>query len=444
MAVDAYACILWQAELVAGSDPAAGGWSPGPLPIPLTLAPRWPQQGAAVVTDREARSTHFAARVHSHLYGHESRSSVVSRRCHRMVADDAVNIDGSLVEAWEVLVGPDGDCTAVAHVQLGQDPVRALASLTMPGRPGFDHLATTLPAPVGLLGTRPQVVSHLRWTGAELPDPALPPFADQALATWPAFRRWQWFLATGLSPETVLPDIEGPDVLAGTVWLSRDWRALVLRDGIGFVALTPSESSAAASGGFHESAREYVRSIYVDVLLLGRMQVAAAHRFADAVSDVHVDTISAESLATLEGELIGLRTGIWWEHITRRGGQVNDVLAAFHRQHRLPELYAKIVADLEDVGRFVRMKQAAAEQAAHEAAEHARRAGEQQQAELAQSITLVSFVLFPLSLVFGGLALWADPSPMLFLISLGIGVLVVAVMVAGLPTVRRALRRPRP
>ena len=423
MKIDAYACLVFSASWNEHESPSAFGWTRGPLPIPLPATDATNARGGTGnVTDRGSRAAYFAPRVHNLLYGSPVSASESSPQRWHVAHDHGVlDFNGSRIQAWEMLADGTDHCFAVAHVQLGPNAAASLSALTVIRGPGREWLEASLDGPVGLADARPRVLSHLLWEGDELPEPYESADIINALAPWTIVERWQWFLASGLSPDDVLPDAEDPGLLAGKVWLSRDWRALVLRDGTAYVAMTPHSPAQAGDGSFHDVARVYIRSIYLDVLLLGILQLDAVHAYAEALAAVHVedDPIAiAKTIEELEADLLRLRTGLWWRHVTRRSGPANAILNAFQRQHDLPELYTQIVQDLTDMSRYVQARRASVEEAERqvkeenrEIEERARQRAEDLQQQTERAIALISFVLLPISIIFGATSVWAAPSP---------------------------------
>lgn len=456
MKIDAYSCLVFSADWSASDNPSAIGWSPGPLPIPLPVTNTTKARGrTGHVTDRESRATYFAPRVHNLMYGSPlSASESAPQRWHITRNRDIPDINGSRVQAWEILTDGTGHCLAVAHVQLGSNAATSLSALTVIRGPGREWLETSLDGQLELAGVRPRVLSHLLWDGDELPEPYESADVINALTPWSVVERWQWFLASGLSPDDVLPDVGDPSLLAGKVWLSHDWQALVLRDGIAYVALTPYHSARLGGSCFHDIGRVYVRSIYLDVLLLGTLQLDAVDGYAEALAAVHVedDPIAiAKTIEELEAGLLRLRTGLWWRDVTRRGGPTSVVLSAFQRQHQLPDLYTQIVQDLTDMSRYVQARRASVEEGERQAKEEnkemeerARQRAENQQHRTERAIALISFVLLPVSIIFAATAAWAGPSPTLFWISSGLSVFIVAIMLGASSMLREALFRRNP
>lgn len=451
MDIDTYTCLVFTAKWNASDSPSAFGWTPGPLPIPLPATSITNARGGtSSITDRTARATYFAPRVHDLLYGPPLSTAGPQRRWHREASSDTPDLNGSRIQAWEMLARNADHYLIAAHVQLAPDATAALSALTVVRGAGREWLNSSLGAGVELDEIRPRALSHLLWEGTEPPEPYDSRAVIEALASWTTVERWQWFLASGLSPEDVLPDTADPDIPHGQVRLSRDWRALVLRDGIAYVALTP-RPALAGNSSFHDVARIYVRSVHLDVLLLGIIQRDAVHDYADNLAAIHIehDSVSmAETVEKMEGGLLQLRTGLWWRDVARQGRQTSLILTAFQRQHHLPELYTQIINDLTDMSRYVQARRASAEEAGRQAREEskdaeekARQTTEDRQRQTERAIALISFVLLPVSLIIGAAALWANPSPIHFWISIAFCIFVLALMLRASRTLRSALFR---
>jgi hypothetical protein len=452
MNVDAYACLVFTATWNAADSPAALGWTPGPLPIPLptTIVTR-ARGGAALLTDRAARVTYFAQRVHNLLFGPPSTADGPPRRWHIAAKAEAADVNNARVQAWELLFDGAGSYLAIAHIQLGTPAAPSLSELTVVRGPGREWLKASLDSPLELADSRPFLLSHLVWEGDSLPEPYESREVVDSLRGWNLVERWQWFLATGQGPDAGLPDTEDPSLFDGKVWLSSDWRALVLRDGIAYVGLTPRSPAEASGQSFHDLARVYIRSIYLDVLLLGILQLYAVRGYAEAIAAVRVEHEPiglAKSIEQLEVGLLRLRTGLWGRDVTHRSGVASAILDAFQRQHQLADLYTQIVADLTDMSRYVLARRASLEEAERQAREdnkekeeRAHRLAEDRQRQTERAIALISFVLLPVSIIFSVTSSWAAPNPTLFWVSVGVSVGIVTLMLCMSSTLRRALFR---
>lgn len=367
--------------------PTGGGWVEGPLPIPLPPH-RGTRSGTAEQTDRNARLTLISETAGEVLYP----SAGPRRRLHR------------------VLGGP--------HPPEGPWPVAAeyLSSMFVPDPAGFLILHFVLPGPPDLtslaalvkrltlhteemcaqLGLGSQFsfpsdvrVSHVTHAVWEDPLPVLLPDSP-----WPVEDQWMHYLVAADTPEHRLPDTDKLSLMANRVRLSRDWTALVMRDGMAMLALTPlSESS------FHKHARVHARSVYLDAFLLGLIQRdaaqaldrKAAHAMATAGS------ISAATPEQLERSLLAFRSRLWSGHVADRGGNVDDITRAVQAQFRLPELVAKLTTDLGEIARYMQ----------------ARSTNRREQATWL--VGLVTAVFVVPSLVFSAAAVLAQPSVTAFL-----------------------------
>jgi hypothetical protein len=426
--LDGYACLVLSG-VWTGPDPATAGWRAGPLPVPVPPAP-----GAGprpeVVADRVTRGAHFSPRVHDALYGAPSEGASTVR-WHR-ATEPAAGPDGATAEAVELLLTPAG-ALAVVHVQLPADPVAGLAGLTASAGPGRNWLTAILGPDLELHADRARSVTHLAWEGAPpglpsglprlLPQPADEPAPSEL--DW-----WAWYLAAGVTPHAFVPDVDGQDWTLGRVRLSRDWSAMVLRDGISFVARTP-RTPAGGGADFHASARVYARTLHVDVLLLGILQRTALHRVADSVAALDFAHLDAGGLEELERELLQFRIGLWWNDVGQRGRQTSAVLLAFQEQHRLPDLYDQLVQDLTDLSRYWRAREAADQEAV-------RHAEERRERRAVNAISVVSFFLLPLTVVYTAAAVITEPSQRLFWWSTGAGAGLCLILLVGAWVWRRA------
>ena len=409
--LDGYACVVLEGRWTDPRGPAAAGWQAGPLPVPV---PSFSGAGPdhRVVADRRARESHFSPRVQDALYGSTSPGGPAVR-WHREI-EPTPGPHGVIAEGLEVLIAPTG-ALLVVHVRLATDPVAELSALTAPAGAGRDWLAQLIGPVVELGGDRGRSVTHLAWEGAA--PSALPPGLAERLPTgmddthtqldW-----WAWYLAAGVTPQAFVPDVEGADWTTGRIRLSRDWSALALRDGISFVGRTPRDRT---SPDFHASARVYARTLHLDVLLLGSLQRAALRDVADSVAKLDIEELDAEALEMLERDLLRFRTGLWWNDVGQRGQQTSAVLVAFQLQHRLPELYEQLVQDLTDLSRYWKAREAADQEAARHAEERLRAAEDRREQRAVGAISVVSFILLPLTVVYSGAAVIAEPSGSLFL-----------------------------
>ena len=448
MPLDAYACLVFQAAADPSTDFQTLGWRPGPLPVPIPARAGQKETGVA---DRAERTRYFAPRIQGVLYGDGEAQQTYNSRWHMVIIDETEDDHGSRLECWELLrYEADGLLLLVAHIQLGADPITSIGSLSATSGKGREWLERIVPKPILLDNVRPRSVSHLIWDDEVIPEPELSSAAAQAVSRWSTLQRWQWFLASGVPPETMLPDADAPDLSNGTVWLSYDWRALVLRDGIAYVATTTCKPTAGlAHNNFHMTARAYVRALHLDALLLGIVQLTTLQRHADATSEIgDGGQIDAARIAELEARLLKIRARVWWQDIAQRGEQVGSVLRAFQNQHRVTAIYRKIVEDLTDASRYTLARQAALADEARdlelqlrERKEADQRLKDERQRAFERSLTVISFIFLPTSLIFAAMALWSDPSRSLWLVSVVSSLAFVVLVLVVSPELRNALRK---
>jgi hypothetical protein len=321
---------------ISGEAPPPGPWRPGPLPLPAG-------DGTA---DRAARATYFDERAARVLYGQRSDGT----RAHRWVEphreiDDVLEVEA--VELLELPILGDARGLLLLHVRAdATDPHAVQASWARlvrwkegDGRVRMERLlADILGAPVGLAPRvgHPFHVAYLRGVEADvagpLPDSPLPPH-DQ----------WLFVLASAVAPGSFTPHDDDHALFRHRLPLSRDWSALVLRDGAAFVAQTAAPFTRGP-------APLYVRSIYLDALALGVLQQLALLALADRLAALDDPGRHPRDVERLEASLSHLRNSLWWQHLTQHS-VANDLLAALQEQRRLPDLLAQTVDELEDYTR---------------------------------------------------------------------------------------------
>ncbi|WP_405580693.1 hypothetical protein [Streptomyces sp. NBC_01190] len=294
-----------------------------------------------------ARLNYFESRVAQTLYGGQGPAVRWHRESSACPADAAV-------AAVEILQAPafSGERTglAVLHLRFGADPVGDLAGLcdlssSPAGAANRSRLQALMPDGVTIPSQvrRASTLAHVTFGGAAQPT------MSPAYGSWPARDQWLWCLASAAPESLFPPDPEDPSLFEGRVRFSADWQALVLRDGVAFVGTSPDPGG---ENVFHAAAETYVHSIYLDVLLLGRMQANALNTLANQIATIGLDRLGAGQLEVLEGRLIELRRTFGRDHITAHG-KGNEILRQYFAQHRVPELRARLVDDLADTARYV-------------------------------------------------------------------------------------------
>jgi hypothetical protein len=160
---------------------------------------------------------------------------------------------------------------------------------------------------------------------------------------WTAATGWLWSAASATPLRQFCPDTEDPHVLDGLVYLSSSWRALVLRDGVGFLGLVPDSGDKT---GFFAWGESYVRSLYTDVALIAALERDALDDFANRLAHIGNRFEKSLEFRRLVNEVTEFRNLFWWESVTRHGN-ANSILEQLHAAHRTPRLFAGVVADLE-------------------------------------------------------------------------------------------------
>jgi hypothetical protein len=371
------AVVLYQVDVMTPPT-----WPEGPLPLPLP-------EGSYRTTDAQARSSYFEPHLAPVLYGTCGHPA----RWHLELVDVSINrVRAWALELWiPPLSATEGMALAFVHYELNADPIGSLALVTSvgadPHHPVRDALDLVL-APAARLRTglsRALSVSFVSFRCG--PRRRM----SRTYRHWPADRQWLWGLASGTTESRYPPDPTDEAPLRGTINLSADWRALVLRDGAAFVGLRPH---LPGRGDFLDFGAVLVPSVYTDVFALGLAQRQALRDFAQDLALRREHGPAQLELSRLEQRLVRLRNMLWMRRVNS-GGVANALLEGFHGQNRMVELLQQIEDGLD---RSARLAQA----------ESARRR------EVA--INVISTVGLPFGLVFAAGAV-LTPGPRTFFIS---------------------------
>lgn len=352
---------------------AFGDWIPGPLPV------RGPvPSGDGVITieaDQGLRESAFHQRVHDLLYpsGQKSRG----RRAHHWVkpGESLELCSGVPVEAVECLFFDD-------PLQPNEESSRPLTGRA----PGFLCLHTTITGPftmtlvdalwhvvrdrVGRADLARSAGEWLRQMGVNgatlngeatpytvvftlLEDPVAEPehLPGTKYAEWLPRQQWTWLLSSLTPPNTYAPDISATDT-GDDISLSSAWSARVLRDGTAFVAIRSART--AHQEWLFESLALYVRSIYLDALLLGIIQNRWLNEFADSLASAAIH--HERDLLVVEGldrAMSRFRARFWWR-AAARGSHADSLIKAYQDQHQLCELLDNSAAEVTDLVRQAR------------------------------------------------------------------------------------------
>ncbi|MEU6715024.1 hypothetical protein ABZ897_26470 [Nonomuraea sp. NPDC046802] len=167
---------------------------------------------------------------------------------------------------------------------------------------------------------------------------------------WPPSQQWLWALASRSDITDYPPDpknLEPAD--SDVIRLSSDWHAVVLRDGMGVVGTRPDRGRDDSFFGYAEL---YLRSIYLDAVLLGVLQKQGLTQLEDRMASA-LDSSASTTMAELEQEVSSFRHRLWAQHLTPHGTP-NRLLIAYQRQHALPERYEQVLTEISDFNRLAR------------------------------------------------------------------------------------------
>ncbi|MFJ5263203.1 hypothetical protein ACIQAC_22325 [Streptomyces sp. NPDC088387] len=319
-------------------------WERGPLPFPAGQGRR----------DAEWRRTYFAPAVARALHG---------RRWHRTTTVTG----GPLSLVGLELLGaarPDEPRRALGVLHFDVTGPALLAVLRAVGhRPGalpdpltgpldpavlFRGVADTDPPAEPFAIARPYTVAFFTPDAGHTPvlrvDGELPDTADEWLL---------WLSARAADRDTPTTPQRHARVAQEAIRLSADWSALVGRHGTAFLG----HRADRGEGDFYDFAAGHVRSIHLDTLLLGRVQRDHINALGDQLSTVFgTGTGLAGRVAALESDIAAFRSAYWRPHQNVHG-PADGVLRAFHAHHRLPELFADILAEAADYGRLVQTRE---------------------------------------------------------------------------------------
>lgn len=340
---------------LAIADPAAAdceGFNVGPLPLPWGAPP--------VSTDAERRSSYLAFRASSVLYGVPHRASQgppTTSREYRFLeppqgydVPDRGTVEVTAVEILRLEGGTpenkfDTAAFGIFHVRvLGADKIGALNEWfaswsSVSGVPQVAHAASELFGPRWVVassrGREVSVMLATREAGVSSSSRSgLSPWTELDLAM---------YLAASLGPlDTNTPDPESPDLTSDVVHLSASWRALALRDGLGFVALSPDDGSDPHIDGRAET---LVRSVYTDVALLAHLQYVELGALADHLSAAFARHDQAARLKELTNQATAIRNQLWWDDVSA-SGVANKLLRACQNQLGTHRLFDRVMDDL--------------------------------------------------------------------------------------------------
>lgn len=310
-------------------------WSEGPLPL----------AHKGVRADSANRSTYYPPRTARLLYG----TSEQPRRWHRTLQARVGGLTVTGMEALRPNDYPDAEGVVILHVAPEKlhavDVLRALVGREGAHLPGFD-LSRLVGDQVTLSPRPPFTLAFVTPRTGRLPRL----YHHPRYLRWPTHHQWQWSLASRTNYRDHPPGPHGTQLpKQESIWISADWSALVLRDGM---ALTGTRPDRGASDSFYNHAALYSRTIYLDAILIGILQLHGISELEESLA-ANLDSSPPRGMLQLEERIARFRHQLWWQHLSA-AGTPNHFLTAFHVHHRLPERFDQVLAEISDYNRVGR------------------------------------------------------------------------------------------
>jgi len=325
--------------VVPGDVPA---WTPGPLAMPIPESAKQAGWATADAADLRTRSAYFHPGIPRVLYGTPATPPI------RWSTFTNVQLGGVAVSGLEVMTVPTlktHRALFILHVQLADSHVVAdLERLTRIKADATDTLAASFAAllPVGWkLAPEHRRAISVTFCTEEFCQSDKPPEPKSAGLSAHQIHLWTIASATPLGSFT---PTEQTFAQGRLIELSTSWSCLVLRDGIGFIMRS-------ADDPFADMARTLVHSVYLDVVLLVRIQLLIVFDILRALADRGLSRGSAGALIALERYLFDYRRTVWWTTVGEHGN-ANMLLTAAQEVHALPAQVETLISDVSDASRL--------------------------------------------------------------------------------------------
>ncbi|POH73560.1 hypothetical protein CVS27_09270 [Arthrobacter glacialis] len=206
--------------------------------------------------------------------------------------------------------------------------------------------------------------------------------------------------------------------------ISKSWRLLVLRDGV---------SVMATSDEFTRSLQAYFHSVYLDAVLLARLQALRATELAALVPSPELTDVF--KLRELEGAVLDFRRRIWWSYLTgKRTSPGDTILNHCQAELRLAEQVDSLAANAADAARLSASLH-------HEALTKAQDLTRAAQEQTNVTIQILTVLLAPLALSYAAFTVAGSPSVTLFWMATATGFALTLVAALVLRTVRKRQHR---
>jgi hypothetical protein len=320
-------------------------WAEGPAEFPFRA--RSEAGGDDRRSDASRRSTYFHERINRVLYPLDDRALP-----RRRWTTTSVRIPGATIDHLEYFELPLSDRLhgrmLILHADLtGDDPAAALRRLVRTG-PGREALRAALEPVTGPLTFAPVRGVHVVF--ARVPVPVAELDQRPAPERWSPYEQLLWNYASASTPETFEADSGRREVTEARLHLSTDWQALVLRDGMAFLA-GPREAGGPYSDFVATTAPVNVRALYLDIALLFALQRWALRRLADELFDIssaQQNESPLHALHTFQRELLAFRNRVWWDVIAGNT-RANRMLELLQHHSGLPRQLQTLVDESESV-----------------------------------------------------------------------------------------------
>jgi hypothetical protein len=150
--------------------------------------------------------------------------------------------------------------------------------------------------------------------------------------SWPTEMQWLLLLASATPQSEYPPHPELIDSLQPFSFaLSIDWRTLVHREGVAFLGL---RADLGEEDPYYRYAELYVRSLYLDAVLLGVAQNLLLRELLGEVARLGDPLAHPTELRAIERRLTTFRNLYWWQVVTPHD-HANRLLELYALQNRL-------------------------------------------------------------------------------------------------------------
>lgn len=324
----------------AALDKDPGGWDAGPIPF----------NHGGVSADGDTRRNYFSVEVGLALYGHDKSAT----RWYRILDDrwSSYRITGLELLRVPSSIGA-GKALAVVHAEVPPEELleRAVAASCKPTGMGTSvniDFETLFGSGVILLPDSFTVAFRT----FEDSDPPLPPGNYRGVAA-STTELWSWCLASRSTSFDYPPESKTlAKLLSEAIVLSADWKALVLRDGASFVGQRADLGSTDQFFGF---ASLYVRTIYLDCILLGMAQRMQIEEMAATIARTLSYGNLIRNVQSLEEGLVRFRN-LWWMRRISSHDIANEVLRHYQDQHDIVHRFEAVATQISELSRIVQTR----------------------------------------------------------------------------------------